>query len=281
MALLNFTLNLVALLLWLGWRARSQAALPRPAGIALISTLRRADPTQGKRWFFPTALGGLLFLRAVLYWEIGPSIHWIPSLSLGATSLPFSSILFGRMLLFSFLSFGAFFAGFYFWLLLLSALNQQMTDIDPLQNLVRVQLGPLDRSTVALKTLLPLLLTTLLWLGLGPLLAWLEINAPAKSFGHVVQQAVVIGVAAMLVWKYLLVGVLLLHTLATYVYLGNTPFWNFINVTARQLLRPLDRLPLRASKVDFAPLIGIALVFLITELLGRWLPKLYEKLPLW
>ncbi|MST94317.1 MAG: hypothetical protein EXS33_03420 [Pedosphaera sp.] len=279
MALLNFILNLAALLLWLGWRSRSVDSPARPAGIALISTLKKAGPAGGRIWMFALALGALLFLRALLYWQIGPALHWTPVLSLGAASLSFKSMIFARMLLFSFLSFGAFLAGFYFWLLLLSAVNQQTADTDPWQSLVRAHLGRLDRQPAALKFFLPVLLTALLWLGLGPLLTWLDINAPAKSFGHVAQQSVVIGLGAMLAWKPLLAAVLLLHTLASYVYLGNTPFWSFISVTARQLLRPLHRLPLRAGKVDFAPLAGIALVFLIAELADRALPCLYRRLP--
>lgn len=279
MALLNFILNLAALLLWLGWRSRRVDSSARHTGIALISTLKRAAPSDGRTWIFAAALAGLLIVRAMVYGQIGPSIHWIPSLSMGATSLSFSSVIFVRMLLFSFLSFGVFLAGFYFWLLLLSAVNQQTVETDPWQNLVRAHLGRLDRWPAGLKFFLPVLLTTLLWLGLGPLLAWLGINASAKSFGHVAQQAVVIGLAAMLAWKPLLAAVLLLHTLTSYVYLGSTPFWKFVSDTARQLLRPINRLPLRAGKVDFAPLAGLALVFLIAELAGRALPWLYLRLP--
>ena len=35
-----------------------------------------------------------------------------------------------------------------------------------------------------------------------------------------------------------------------------------MNVTAGKLLRPLEKIPLRAGKADFAPVAGIALVFL-------------------
>lgn len=279
MALLNFILNLAALLLWLGWRSRKVASPGRPAGIALISTLKRADPSGGQTWIFAAALAGLLFLRAVLYSQIGPSIHWIPSLPLGATSLSFSSMIFVRTLLYSVLSFGVFLGAFYFWLLLLSAVNQHTAESDPWQSLVRAHLGRLDRCPAGLKFFLPTLLTALLWLAMSPLLTWLGINASAKSFSHVAQQAVVIGLGAMLAWKPLLVAVLLLHTLASYVYFGSTPFWNFISSTARQLLRPLDRFPLRAGKVDLAPLVGIALVFFLAEMAGRALPWLYLRLP--
>ena len=37
--------------------------------------------------------------------------------------------------------------------------------------------------------------------------------------------------------------------------------------------------PLRLGKVDFAPVVGVALVFLVAELAGRGLVLLYGKLP--
>ena len=100
MFVVHFLLNLAALLLWLGWRSRRLAAPARPSGIALLSTLKRADPAGGRIWIYPAALGGLLFLRAVFYWELGPSLHWNPSLSFGALTVFFRSNLFGLTLLF-------------------------------------------------------------------------------------------------------------------------------------------------------------------------------------
>ena len=44
---------------------------------------------------------------------------------------------------------------------------------------------------------------------------------------------------AYLAWKYLIGGLLLLWLLTTYVYLGNSVFWSFVNLTGRNLLLPL------------------------------------------
>jgi len=71
----------------------------------------------------------------------------------------------------------------------------------------------------------------------------------------------------------------LLHLLISYVYLGNSKVWTFIEGTARNLLKPLRWLPLRAGKADFAPILGIALVLTAAELGSRLLTSIYQKLP--
>jgi uncharacterized protein YggT (Ycf19 family) len=52
-----------------------------------------------------------------------------------------------------------------------------------------------------------------------------------------------------------------------------------VNAEAQTLLSPLRAVPLRAGKVDFAPVVGIVLVFLAAELAGSGLVSLYGKLP--
>jgi len=90
-------------------------------------------------------------------------------------------------------------------------------------------------------------------------------------------QAGLIGLGTYLDWKYLIAAILFLHLLGSYIYFGEHPAWNFINLTARNLLSPLRWLPLRFGKVDLLPLAGIALVILAPELLShppQWPPQL-------
>ena len=47
----------------------------------------------------------------------------------------------------------------------------------------------------------------------------------------------------------------------------------------REAVVALAPVPLQAGKVDFAPVVGMALVFLAAELAGRGLVLLYGKLP--
>ena len=92
------------------------------------------------------------------------------------------------------------------------------------------------------------------------------------------EEALVIGLSAYLLWKFVIVALLALHLLNNYIYFGRHPFWNYVDMTAQKLLRPLKKIPLRAGKVDFAPVIGIALVFLLAELAAWLLTLLYKWL---
>jgi uncharacterized protein YggT (Ycf19 family) len=148
-----------------------------------------------------------------------------------------------------------------------------------LQRLVRTQLGVMDACPRGLKPWLPLLAGTFCWwLASWPLTYWAIV--PPVSPRHRLEQALVIGAGSYLAWKFLIVGVLVLHIVNSYVYLGRHPFWYYLNDVARALLAPLRQLPLRMGKVDFAPVLGIALVFLGARLLEQGLTKLYLRLPL-
>jgi len=84
--------------------------------------------------------------------------------------------------------------------------------------------------------------------------------------------------------KYLLPVFLLLHLIVSYVYLGHNPLWDFVSVTSQNILAPLRRLPLRYAMVDFAPLAGALLIFLLLHVVPvhalPWLAKHYH-LKLW
>jgi len=73
-------------------------------------------------------------------------------------------------------------------------------------------------------------------------------------------------------------GVLVLHVINSYLYLGKIPFWQFVSMTAKNFLRPLSFLRLRLGKIDLAPLAGIAIVLVVAELLSYWLPRIYQRL---
>ncbi len=277
MALIDFILNVAGLLLWLNWRAIPFVA-PARAGTSLASTLRPADRPQ-PRIYYLAELIALLCLRSVVYWQLGAQIDWIPRIPLGPVTVWFRSDMLGRMFLFSLFSFGVALGVFYLCLLLLSWVHTQTTDTDPTQRLVRAHLGWLDRWPAAMKLLLPLVFTALVWCLLHPVLAQLQIvPANGSSSWNVLAQGAVIGLAAYLALKFFLVAVLTLHLLNSYVYLGDFPLWNFVNVTARDLLRPIKWIPLHAGKVDFAPAFAIVVVLLAAQFGQQALAQLYQKL---
>jgi uncharacterized protein YggT (Ycf19 family) len=74
-------------------------------------------------------------------------------------------------------------------------------------------------------------------------------------------------------------GILVLHLLNSYVYFGKHPFWKYIHDTSQSLLAPLEKIPLRIGKVDFAPVLGLVIMFLAAEGIGYELWRLYSKLP--
>jgi uncharacterized protein YggT (Ycf19 family) len=279
MALIDFILNLAALLLWWSWLAIRFDPLTKTSAASLIGTLRKADPTGPKRWKYLATLLALLLLRAGIYHLLSPALHWTPALELDIIDLSFRSDLMGRMLLFSLLSFALTLGVFYLWVLLLSVANSGVPDLDPFQRLVRLYFKWLENWPWLVKLFLPFVAGALLWLALHPILTGMAIVPKGRSNLQVLEQAALIGATTYLAWKYLIVGVLLLHLLNSYVYLGNHAIWNFINTTARNLLHPLRWLPLRLGKVDFLPLIGIALVFLVTETFSRLPMRYYHLLP--
>jgi uncharacterized protein YggT (Ycf19 family) len=281
MGLINFILNLAGVLLWLNWRSFRFDPLVKTSPATLAGTLKRADPRRLKGWHFLAGLGALLFLRALLYWQIGSAVDWTPNLHLDVIdrAIPFRSDTWWLMLLFSGLSFAITLGLFYLWLLLLALVNGRRAEADPLQKLVRLQLGRVDRWPWPVKALLPLLITLLLWYLLSLLFSRLSLIPPISSNTLRLEQAIVIGLGSYLSWKYLIGGLLALYLVGSYVYLGNQPLWNFVAMTGGNLLIPLRRVPLRLGKVDFAPLVGIAVVFLAAELAERGLNLLYNNLP--
>jgi hypothetical protein len=141
MALIDVILNLVGLLLWLNWRSTGFDALIKSTPTTLIGTLRRAEPSKVKGWYFLVAVVGLLFLRSWVNWQVGAAVDWMPTLKLGAISISFRSDLFWRAMLYSVLSFSVTLIIFYLWLLFFSIVNGRSEEGDPLQKLVRLHLG--------------------------------------------------------------------------------------------------------------------------------------------
>jgi uncharacterized protein YggT (Ycf19 family) len=278
MALLDFILNLAGLLLWLNWRAMGFKEHV-PYRSTLVHTLKSAAPRRPGRWRYLAGLVTLLVIRGWLYGPIGSGLGWVPHLDLHVIAVPFRSDVPRRMMLFSLLSFGLTLAVFHLWLLLLSIANRHEPDSQPWQRLVRLQLGWAERMPWFGKLLLPLIGGVLIWVALQPLLVSLQMIPSGGTFRLLAEQGFVLGMAGLLTWKHLILGLLLFHLLNSYVYLGRSPLIDFASLSARNLLRPLGRLPLQVGRMDFAPTLGILLVWVAAEFVGRGLTELFRKLP--
>ncbi|MCL4785595.1 MAG: hypothetical protein KJ070_02205 [Verrucomicrobia bacterium] len=283
MVLIDFILNLAGLLLWFNWRASGYDPLARSRPATLAGTVRRIETPQASRWLSLAALTGLLIGRAVLYRLAGPSVDWTPHLDLGAITLFFRTDALEWVLLFSVFSFLRVLAVVYFWLLALSIVNRKVSKPDLILRFIRFQLGRVRNWPLGVQLGLPLLLAALVWPGLHALLTWANITGALPSAGSLVLQGVVLGLGIFLSLKYLIPIMLLADVVTRYVYFGTSPIWDFLNTTARNLLSPLGRLPLRAGKLELTPLLGIALSVVLLHALPRLvLQELHRRnLTLW
>ena len=260
MGIVDFILNLAGLLLWLNWRSLRFDPLAKRTPATLMGTLRPASPKKFRRWHLLLILAGMLVVRAVAYRWVAP--FWVARLDLGVTVPSFRSDDFSGMLLFSVCSFLLVLDVFYVALLLLSLLRGP----DPIHRLVKIPLGRVDDWPRAIKTFLPLLLTAAGWWTFGGMLVHLKICPPPLSLAHRLEQGLFLGLDSYLVWKFPLGALLALHLLNSYIYFGSHPVWNYVHVAAGTILRPLHKFPLRFGRVDFAPVIGLILIFLLVRL---------------
>jgi uncharacterized protein YggT (Ycf19 family) len=275
-SIVDFILNLAALLLWIGWRASQFDPLNKRTPATLMGTLRPAAPKNFQRWHFLILIAALIFLRAIFYWQVGSALKpiWVAHLNLMVTDLSFFSNWFGIILLFSFLSFARALGIFYLWLLLLSILSGPQ----PIHRLVRMQLGRADNWPVKIKIFLPFIFLGLIWFAASRAFARLQLIPASISFIHQLEQSVIIALASYLVWKFLIAALLILHLLNSYIYFGKNPFWNYINAAAQNLLSPLKKIPLQIGRVDFAPVLVIAIIFFLAEFLEQMLVRLYARI---
>jgi uncharacterized protein YggT (Ycf19 family) len=278
MDVIDWILNLACVLLWLNWRSLRPARSTAPSGVTLASALKPLKPGAGRNIPSLTMLLGILFFRSLFYHQLGSSVNWTPALNLGAMVVPFRSDHLPRILLFSFLHFGVWLFGLHTWLLLLSVLNTKTSGPNPVQRLARAHLGSMDRWSAGWKLAAAPLAAFSLWIVLHPAMVRTGLLPAQISAGRIVEQGILLSIATVLLWKHVLLGILVAHLANSYLYLGDATLWQFASDIAGRLLRPLQRLPLRIGRMDFAPLIAISLVIAASEALQFWLPKINQRL---
>lgn len=280
MALLDFILNLACLLLWTQWLTPDSERFNPQPGASLLSTLKSADRKRSNRWITLGALIGILVIRAVIYWNLGSTANWAAKLNFHAVALSFRSDSFARMITYSLLGFGHFLGGFYIFVLLLAIVHRRSSPNDPSHRLIRSYLRSVAGWPWFVLLLLPPIVYASLWISFNSLFThWGICPAPVSS-AHLWQQAAVVALSSYIGAKYLIVAALVLFLINSYVFLGNLPFWNFVNETGHRFLAPLSVLPLRVGKLDLAPIIAIAFVFMVAEFAERNLPALFQRLPI-
>lgn len=267
MWLLDSILNLAGVLLWFSWRSLRFDPLVRTSAASLAGTLKPATRSRFGRWELIAGILLLLVARAWIYSSLSSPAEWAPRLNLEFIVLAFRMDSFGSTLFFSAVSFGRVLLIGYFWLLFLMVLNRKTAETDALRRLIRFQFGFLARWPTWLQLVTFAVVVAGLWTALNPVLVYFGTVTRPQVFGHVVLQGFLLSVALIFTLKYLLAGFLLLYLLASYVYLGNHPFWDFVSATSGHVLAPLRPLGLRSSRLDFSPLVGIILLFLVLHAL--------------
>ena len=267
MSLIDFILNAAGLLLWSSWRSARADPITRQLPVTLTGTLRRAEPARAFHWHLLAGLVALLGLRALGYYSIGPAVGWTPRVNLYFVTLAFRGDILSHQFLFSVLSFLRVWLIFHFWLLFLAMTSRRVAEPDPIQRWVLQQLGAMGRWSRVVQIILPVVLIAVLWTLLHPLLAYCGVINPAQSPVHVAEQGLLIGAGIYFSLKYLIPVFLAAYFLTSYVYLGDSPIWEFVSNRTRGMLAPLRALPLRLGKIDLAPMVGIAIVLLVLHLL--------------
>lgn len=275
MDIVDLILNLAGLLLWLNWRSLRFDPLVKRTPATLMGTLRPAAPKKLRRWHLPVFLGLLIVLRAVVYHWIGSAANWSGQLDFGPVALSFRSDWFLRILAFSFYSFALTLGLFYSCLLPLSLLAGP----DPVHSLVKIPLGRVDSWPTWVKIILPFVVAAVFWWLASWTFEWLGISVKSLSTAGRIEQAVVVGLASYVAWKFPLGLILLLHLLNSYIYFGKHPLWKYVNATAHTLLRPLKRIPLRMGRMDFAPVVALIIIFLLAGRATVQLARLYRRVP--
>jgi hypothetical protein len=121
------------------------------------------------------------------------------------------------------------------------------------------------------------LLNTYIYFGKHPI--WNYVNATAQNILATLKIILLpLFATVLLLWltSWLLFWLQLVILLV--VGLGCCLVWKYANAPARKFLALPEKIPLRIGKADFAPVVGIALVFLLAEAAGRGLVFLYAKM---
>lgn len=270
MAIIDLILNVAAVLLWLNWRSVSADPLARRTPLTLVGTLKGARPGRFLAWQIPATLAALILLRAVLYWQVGPSANWVPRIDLFFVLLVFRADHFSGALLFSAMSFLRALVIYYFWVLALVFINRDVPETETVHRLLKAQLGALARWPRIVQLLVPIAGMVLLWGALHPLLAWAGI-VEKTSILPLIKQGLLVCASLFMSLKFLLPVFLLVYLVLTYVYLGQNALLEYVGTTASRLALPFKRIPLSIGRIDLAPVLSAIIILLLLDALPRYI----------
>ncbi|HIG81354.1 MAG TPA: hypothetical protein EYQ62_06905 [Verrucomicrobiales bacterium] len=250
---LHGILNLAGLLLWISWRTGTMPRSQPPRNLA--GPTPRQGPVYRHSWIYLLVLLALLGGRAVFYNQFGPGLDWYPHLNLLDVFHPFKSDSLPHALAYSMLSFAHWLAALYFCLALLATVQPQTEATGQWREFLKAQFGwPGGLPVIAQ------------WGGVIALAVgfrvaeanWIEsLEAVTLPANHL-PLLVLLDLRAAI---YLIMVLLALYLLNSYVYFGEQAFWKTVNESGKRLLTPLRILPWETRKVDFAPIVALAIAY--------------------
>ena len=267
MGILDLTLSVLAVLLWANWQmevSASQKKRVTDLGHVGRTISHNAEPASS--WKTMLLLMAILFLRPFIYWQIGMGIDWNAMLKFGAVSIPFRSDNLLLMTLFSLAGFIQLLLIFYSWILFLGLMKygDNVNEKNLLHKSIHVFTGPILKWPVVFRVLLPGLITIPLWIIFCLILEKANIF-PVQTFKSIFCESLVMGLCAYLPWCHLMALLIFIYILNSYFYLTSSPIWNYLHSFTHRILTPLYFLKLQIYKIDFTPVAGMAIVFLIYE----------------
>jgi len=259
MALLNLLLDLVALVLFLSGLGVGTRMPTHRAG-TLLSNLKLAESTRGRRWPLFAALAALLLLRPWFYSSVAEVSGWIPSWDPVPATVPFRPDFPSRLLVFSVVSFAWTLLQFLSWILFAAALSRMTREPSAWNRFFHDMLGPYSRMPAVLMIVLPAVGGALFWAAMALPFQAIGILPPIRSWEHLALQSGLVGLGVWVAGSWMVCGLLILRLINSYVYLGTHPFWDFVHQVGGALLRPVEWIPARIGKLDLTALVAAALV---------------------
>ncbi len=261
--------------LWLSYR-RVGADPTRPAG-TLLGNLRPTVPLPRRSWISLGALILLLGLRPLLLALVASATDATPTWSPGPIVIAFRADDWGRLYLFSTISF--FWTGItgYAVLLAFSWLSRGCTELTSFSDFILSLAGPTARFPGPMLVLLPWLLGAGLWLGTGHFLVAEHLIPSVRGAGPWLMEAAVMGCAIWTPLRWVFFCVLMLRFLHNYIYLGEHPVWAFVQIIGRRLQAPLGWIPLEFGRMDLAPAAAGVLYLGLGEAMQRILAWLFAR----
>lgn len=260
-------LNLLCLLLWFDWRTSRISSANPPKAASLSGALNHAAGSTSKRGGSLWLLLAILFLRPILYNALTHGATWTPVLELQIISLPWRSDDAWRMLLYSWISFGQLLLYAHVWMIALVRINHLRGEDNSVHRILHAQLGSLLRLPLAFRLALPALVVFLFWLFGSPLFVRLGITPEPKSIFHLLGQSFLLGAWQLLVYRWLLIGLLAFHMVELFVFLGDSRWLRYPRLSAKSLSSRFHGMRLVVGKVDLTDLILILAIYFGSEAL--------------